>query len=88
MPGGYSTGAAQRDEPAARPALCRYGVTGCVPQSPLNSSRLGVFVTRNPRLLRRKADKKPVVAALVPKGAAVLRPGEVESVPGPALKAG
>src|SRR6266702_4116774 len=36
-----------------------------------------------PRLLRRKADKKPVVAALVPRGAAVLRPEEVETVPGP-----
>ena len=36
-----------------------------------------------PRLLRRKADKKPVIAALVPKGAPVLRPEEVETVPGP-----
>jgi DNA-binding HxlR family transcriptional regulator len=41
-----------------------------------------------PRLLRRKADKKPVVAALVPKGAAVVRPEEVETVPGPGLKTG
>jgi DNA-binding HxlR family transcriptional regulator len=41
-----------------------------------------------PRLLRRKADKKPVVAALVPKGADVLRPEEVETVPGPGLKTG
>jgi DNA-binding HxlR family transcriptional regulator len=39
-----------------------------------------------PRTLRRKADKKPVVAALVPKGAPVLRPEEVETVPGPGLK--
>jgi DNA-binding HxlR family transcriptional regulator len=39
-----------------------------------------------PRLLRRKADRKPVVAALVPKGADVLRPEEVETVPGPSLK--
>ncbi len=39
-----------------------------------------------PRVLRRKADKKPVVAALVPKGADVLRPDEVELVPGPGLK--
>jgi DNA-binding HxlR family transcriptional regulator len=38
-----------------------------------------------PRLLRRKADKKPVIAALVPKGADVLRPGEVETVPGPGM---
>jgi DNA-binding HxlR family transcriptional regulator len=36
-----------------------------------------------PRLLRRKADRKPVVAALVPKGTAVLRAEEVETVPGP-----
>jgi DNA-binding HxlR family transcriptional regulator len=36
-----------------------------------------------PRLLRRKADRKPVVAALVPKGAPVLSADEVESVPGP-----
>jgi DNA-binding HxlR family transcriptional regulator len=36
-----------------------------------------------PRLLRRKADRKPVVAALVPKGAETLRPEEVETVPGP-----
>ena len=36
-----------------------------------------------PRLLRRKADRKPVVAALVPKGTAVLGPEEVETVPGP-----
>src|SRR6266516_2329473 len=41
-----------------------------------------------PRLLRRKADKKPVVAALVPKGTAALRPREVETVPGPGLKSG
>jgi hypothetical protein len=39
-----------------------------------------------PRLLRRKTDKKPVIAALVPKGTHVLRPGEVELVPGPGLK--
>jgi DNA-binding HxlR family transcriptional regulator len=36
-----------------------------------------------PRLLRRKADRKPVIAALVPRGTAVLRPHEVETVPGP-----
>lgn len=39
-----------------------------------------------PRVLRRKADKKPVVVALVPKGADVLRADEVELVPGPGLK--
>jgi DNA-binding HxlR family transcriptional regulator len=36
-----------------------------------------------PRITRRKSDKKPVVAALVPAGADVLRPHEIESVPGP-----
>jgi DNA-binding HxlR family transcriptional regulator len=41
---------------------------------------------RPPRVLRRKADKKPVVAALVPKGTDVLRADEVELVPGPGLK--
>ena len=36
-----------------------------------------------PRLLRRKVDKKPVVAALVPKGTKSLRADELEAVPGP-----
>jgi DNA-binding HxlR family transcriptional regulator len=36
-----------------------------------------------PNVLRRKADRKPVIAALVPKGSPVLRADEVESVPGP-----
>lgn len=40
-----------------------------------------------PRLLRRKADRKAVFAALVPRGADVLRPDEVELVPGPGLTA-
>src|SRR5436305_6540743 len=35
-----------------------------------------------PTLLRSKADKRPVVAALVPKGSAQLRVDEVEVVPG------
>ena len=39
-----------------------------------------------PRLLRRKADKQPVIAAFVPKGADVLRFDELELVPGPGLK--
>src|ERR1700758_1963673 len=34
-----------------------------------------------PRLLRRKTDRKPVIAALVPKGTPVLRADEVETVP-------
>jgi DNA-binding HxlR family transcriptional regulator len=36
-----------------------------------------------PSILRRKRDKKPVVAALVPKGSEVLRLDEVETVAGP-----
>jgi DNA-binding HxlR family transcriptional regulator len=36
-----------------------------------------------PSVLRRRADRKPVIAALVPKGSPVLRAEEVESVPGP-----
>jgi DNA-binding HxlR family transcriptional regulator len=38
-----------------------------------------------PRLLRRKSDRKPVIAALVPTGTRVLRLEEVETVPGPGL---
>ena len=41
-----------------------------------------------PRITRRKSDKTPVVAAFVPAGADVLRPDELESVPGPGLEAG
>ena len=42
-----------------------------------------------PRIVRRKADKKPVVAALVPKGAReILRPDEIENVAGPGAKSG
>jgi DNA-binding HxlR family transcriptional regulator len=42
-----------------------------------------------PRVIRRKADRKPVVAALVPRGADnILRADEVELVPGPGLKPG
>jgi DNA-binding HxlR family transcriptional regulator len=42
-----------------------------------------------PRVVRRKADRKPVVAALVPRGAdSILRADEVELVPGPGLKPG
>src|SRR5262249_32917178 len=36
-----------------------------------------------PTLLRTKADRKPVIAALVPKGTTVLRPEDVETVRGP-----
>jgi DNA-binding HxlR family transcriptional regulator len=39
-----------------------------------------------PTLLRRRSDRKPVVVALVPKGADVLRPEEVETVPGPGAR--
>jgi DNA-binding HxlR family transcriptional regulator len=41
-----------------------------------------------PRLLRRKADKQPVIAAFVPKGTDVLRFDELELVPGPGLTVG
>ena len=41
-----------------------------------------------PRLLRRKTDRKPVVAALVPEGTPVLRAEEVETVPGPGRATG
>src|SRR2546430_12232108 len=41
-----------------------------------------------PRITRRKADKRPVVAAFVPKGAEALRAEEIEIVDGPGLKAG
>jgi len=39
-----------------------------------------------PRITRRKSDKRPVVAAFVPKGADVLRADEIESVPGPGVR--
>jgi uncharacterized cupin superfamily protein/DNA-binding HxlR family transcriptional regulator len=39
------------------------------------------------RLLRRKADKTPVVAALIPEGAPVLAADEIELVPGPGFRA-
>jgi DNA-binding HxlR family transcriptional regulator len=38
-----------------------------------------------PRLQLRKVDKKPVVAAIVPKGTKSLRPNEIETPPGPGL---
>jgi DNA-binding HxlR family transcriptional regulator len=43
---------------------------------------------RPPRLLVRKADRAPVVVALVPKGTDVLRADEVETIPGPGLARG
>jgi len=39
-----------------------------------------------PRMLRRKSDRKQVVAAFVPKGSPALRPDEIESVPGPGAR--
>jgi DNA-binding HxlR family transcriptional regulator len=39
-----------------------------------------------PRIIRRKSDKHPVVAAFVPTGADVLNPDELESVPGPGMR--
>jgi DNA-binding HxlR family transcriptional regulator len=41
-----------------------------------------------PRITRRKSDKRLVVAAFVPDGTEVLRPEELESVPGPGASAG
>jgi DNA-binding HxlR family transcriptional regulator len=42
------------------------------------------YLSANPmRLLRRKHDKTPVIAALVPEGAPVLAAHEIELVPGP-----
>jgi DNA-binding HxlR family transcriptional regulator len=42
------------------------------------------YVSARPmRLLRRKADQTPVIAALVPEGAPVLSADEIELVPGP-----
>jgi DNA-binding HxlR family transcriptional regulator len=43
---------------------------------------------RPPRITRRKSDRHPVIAAFVPKGAAVMGEDELESVPNPGLKAG
>jgi DNA-binding HxlR family transcriptional regulator len=40
---------------------------------------------RPPRLQLRKVDKKPVVAAIVPKGTKSLRPDEIETPPGPGM---
>jgi hypothetical protein len=37
------------------------------------------------RLLRRKTDGRPVIAALVPEGSPVLGADEIELVPGPAF---
>jgi DNA-binding HxlR family transcriptional regulator len=39
-----------------------------------------------PRITVRKSDKRPVIAAYVPKGTEVLRVDEIESVPAPGLK--
>jgi DNA-binding HxlR family transcriptional regulator len=36
-----------------------------------------------PRITRRRSDKRPVIAAFVPEGAKIVRPEELETVPGP-----
>ena len=41
-----------------------------------------------PRITRRRSDERTVIAAFVPKGADVVQEDELESVPGPGLKAG
>jgi DNA-binding HxlR family transcriptional regulator len=47
------------------------------------------YLCRKPmRLLRRKSDKTPVVAALVPEGAPALANDELELVPGPGFPDG
>jgi hypothetical protein len=54
--------------------------------TPLNALRQwgDHYLSAKPmRLLRRKVDKTPVVAALVPEGAPVLAAHEIELVPGP-----
>ncbi len=43
---------------------------------------------RPPRIVRRKSDGAPVTAALVAPDGAVLRPVDVESVPGPGVAGG
>jgi DNA-binding HxlR family transcriptional regulator len=43
---------------------------------------------RPPRLQLRKTDKKPVVAAIVPKGTRSLRTDELVTLPGPGAKGG
>ena len=40
------------------------------------------------RITRRRSDKRPVIAAFVPKGADVVREDELEIVPSPGLNAG
>jgi DNA-binding HxlR family transcriptional regulator len=40
------------------------------------------------QITRRRSDKRPVIAAFVPKGADVVPEDELEIVPGPGLKAG
>jgi DNA-binding HxlR family transcriptional regulator len=65
----YRLTAKGRDLNIALTALRQWGDTYLSPKPPM--------------LLRRKADGKPVVAALVPKGTRALRAHEVEAVPGP-----
>jgi DNA-binding HxlR family transcriptional regulator len=36
-----------------------------------------------PRVMQRRSDKWPVIAAFVPEGTEVLRPEELETIPGP-----
>ena len=76
----YRLTAKGRDLNIALSGLRQWGDKYLSEQSSLNE--------KPPRLLRRKADKKPVIAAFVPKGADVLRFDELELVPGPGLKMG
>jgi DNA-binding HxlR family transcriptional regulator len=71
-----------------RPARYEYRLTakGADLFTALNALRQwgDQYLTDKPmRLLRRKDDKTPVIAALVPEGAPVLTADEIELVPGP-----
>lgn len=86
-------GVLERIPYSERPTRCEYQLTA--KGLDLNIALSGLrqwgdkYLSEKPsRLLRRRADKKPVIAAFVPKGADVLRFDELELVPGPGLKAG
>jgi DNA-binding HxlR family transcriptional regulator len=74
-----------------RPARYEYRLTpkGADLFTALNALRQwgDQYLTTKPmRLLRRKNDKTPVIAALVPEGAPILAADEIELVPGPGFR--
>jgi DNA-binding HxlR family transcriptional regulator len=86
-------GVLERVPYSERPTRYEYRLTtkGCDLNIALSGLRQwgDKYLSEQPsRLLRRKADKQPVIAAFVPKGADVLRFDELELVPGPGLKLG